>query len=180
MRTAILALSILLISSSAFGAEAKKVVPSVKVTKTVKVAKDVPTSQPASQPTVNEIVDGAKDVMAKAKELSAAKTGRLLILFALLAAVFKLLLSVVKVINPWFGSDKGKKALRITTLVLGLGTYLVTNLAMKMPWYEAIWLACSGPGALMIHELSMLIPWFSSMKAARDAKQVAAVTPEVK
>jgi len=127
----------------------------------VKVDSGVTTENP-----IKDVVTNIKDVVAKAKEVSKTsdKTEKLLIILGLLAALFKLLISLLKVLSKWFTSKVGGTVIRISTLVLGVGVFLVTNLALKMPWYDAVWLSLSGPGALVLHELTLLIPWLRNLQ----------------
>ena len=109
--------------------------------------------------TVKTVVSEVKDVIQKAKDLKKGedaegnKIPKLILICALLAAIFKVLLSILKVVSKWFKSEKGKLVLKLSTLVLGFGTFLVTHLTMDMSWYEALWLSLSGPGALVIQAL---------------------------
>lgn len=78
---------------------------------------------------------------------------------AVLAAVFKVLISGLRMTGTWEGWWRGKDAktaLRIITVTLGLGTFLMSHLAMGKSWFEALVLGLAGPGAMVIHEYSKL------------------------
>lgn len=78
----------------------------------------------------------------------------------LLAAIFKMLLSGVKLSSPFWKGKKGKVALRLSTVLLGAGVFLTSTVAGGATFAEALILALSGPGAIAVHELLALIPGF--------------------
>lgn len=103
-----------------------------------------------------DIVGEVKDVVSAVKDYrSADRSGSLVAIAAILAAVFKILLSVLKASSSLF---KNKAAPKIAALSLGLLIYGFSSLALDMPWYDAIVLAGSGPGAIVVNEIMKLVP----------------------
>ena len=73
----------------------------------------------------------------------------------ILGAVFKLLLSVMKVVGKnvaWFKSKDGKRVLKYSTIGLGAVAGLLANLAFGLHWLDAAQIMLSGPLAVAIHE----------------------------
>lgn len=82
---------------------------------------------------------------------ASAKMGLLLLLLSL---VFKLIISTVKLVSEDFFSQwKGKTAIRIGTMFLGLGVLVLSRVGGGMGWIDAAFLSLSGPGAIVVHEL---------------------------
>jgi hypothetical protein len=110
---------------------------------------------------VSVLPEQARDIARAIDDVRVKRTNRLMLWAALLAAIFKLLLSGVKITGGmpdfWKG-ERGKAALRLTTLGFGGLVYLASTLAMGMSWWEALLLAMSGPASMIIHEYSRLIP----------------------
>jgi hypothetical protein len=52
--------------------------------------------------------------------------------------------------------EKQGAVIRITTLVLGIVVYGVSTVVSGVPWWEALFLSLSGPGAMVVHEYSAL------------------------
>ena len=84
---------------------------------------------------------------------------------ALLAAIFKGLLSLVKVLaknTGWFDSSKGKAALKYSTLGLGAlaaaGAGIAMALGADLAWWDVLIIGLSGPGSMVVHELASLLP----------------------
>ena len=76
-------------------------------------------------------------------------------ILVILGVVFKLLLSLMKVLGrniAWFKSKDGKRVVKYSTLGLGAAAALVANLAFGMNWIEAAQLLLAGPIAVAIHE----------------------------
>lgn len=117
---------------------------------------------------VKDLVDGevtyenvSADVQATIDAVAAARaadrTTRLAAIMALLATLFKLLLSGVKLaggLSIW-GERQGA-VIRIITLCLGICVYFASSIVAGMPWWEAFFLALSGPGAMVVHEYTQL------------------------
>lgn len=96
-------------------------------------------------------------IRAVADIRSADRAGKLAGVMALLAALFKLLLSSVKAMGLLtFWRRRQAAVIRITTLVLGIAVFLMSNLLAGMPWWEALMLSLSGPGSMVVHEYSRL------------------------
>lgn len=75
-----------------------------------------------------------------------------------IAIGLKLFISALKSWGGLFKSDQGKAVIRVITLVAGLAVGLFTNLALKMPWWQAVIVAGGGPAAIALHEIIALIP----------------------
>ncbi len=98
-----------------------------------------------------EVVEAAKELANK--DESDMPTGTLILV--LLGAIFKFLLSTMKLLGknvPWFKTKDGKRVVKYSTLALGAVSALVANLAFGMHWIEAMQLLLSGPIAIGIHE----------------------------
>lgn len=113
-----------------------------------------------------ELVDGEvkiHDVVSNVTEVyEAVKTYRgeqearakLALLLLLLAIVFKMVISVAKLVATEFlSSPKGKTAIRVSTLFLGLAVLMLSRVGVGMHWIDAFFLSLSGPGAIVVHEL---------------------------
>jgi len=115
------------------------------------IASDVTSDQ------VSEELQEAADALSNLK--LADKAGRLMALMALLATVFKLMVSGLKVagtIGFFVRTEKQAVVIRMLTLALGGGVFFFTNVVAGMPWWEALFLAMSGPFSIVIHEFSKL------------------------
>ena len=129
---------------------------------------------------VGDLLAGASEVAKAVTEYRAAKTTgdkaalRLGILAAL-AAIFKFLLSALKLSTPFWKSDKGKAILRLSTLALSCVVFVVAKLAVGESYMSALTLAMSGPLAVAFHEYTYLIPTIAKMK-----KKVVETKPEDK
>ena len=108
--------------------------------------------------TVNDVITNATEVAAAVKNYQDAKkagdkTAIRLGIMALLAAVFKILLSVLKFTSDFWKGTKGKLVLRLSTLVLGVAVFFTAHMAAGESWVNAGLLAVSGPLAIAVHEL---------------------------
>ena len=100
-------------------------------------------------------LDAAKDLKGKSgKSLALA-------LAIFLAALFKMLLSTVKVASKstdWFKTKRGK----YSTLVLGgfaaAGAGAAAMMGVPFDWMDIAVVGLSGPGSMIAHELSALLP----------------------
>jgi len=107
---------------------------------------------------INDVITDAKDVADAVKAFKDAKTAgdklaTRLGLMVLLAACFKVLLSLLKFTSEWWKGDKAKLVLRISTLGLGIVVALLSHFAAGEGWMSAIMLGISGPLAISFHEL---------------------------
>jgi hypothetical protein len=107
---------------------------------------------------MKEILDNANEVLAAYRTVKTTNgsKAKLLAIFAGLAILFKLLLSLLKVVikaDFWKG-DKAKWIIRCTTAVLGLAVFLCANLGAGVPWLDAVMLGLSGPFAIVVHEFT--------------------------
>jgi len=102
-----------------------------------------------------EVAGDAAKVVDAAKSLKDPTLPKGLAIAVLLGAIFKLLLSGLKVVSkfaPWFKSQDGKRVLKYSTLGLGAAAALTANLAFGMGWMDALTILLSGPLAVAIHE----------------------------
>ena len=116
---------------------------------------------------VSDVVREGAEVVDAAKALKDPSLPKGLAIALLLAAVFKLLLSGLKMVSkftPWFKSQDGKRVLKYSTLGLGAAAALVANLAFGMGWIDAATILLSGPLAVAIHEYT------SDSKSAEPSK----------
>jgi len=112
---------------------------------------------------VGDMVANGAEVYQAIQDYRAAKAegrqGLLALVMVALAAAFKLLLSLLKLVlakNFW-KSAKGKVVLRVTCIFLGVGVLVASKIGLGMGWGDAVLLAISGPGALAVHELTDLM-----------------------
>lgn len=123
------------------------------------------------------VVEGA-EVYEAVKAMRDAKKGVNLALFVMaLAALFKFLLSILKlaVASGFWSTRKGKTVTRLTAIGLGVAAMFVAKLGMGMGWGDALFLFMSGPGALAFNE-SMGI--FVGMKDHKDMGEPEKVPAE--
>lgn len=123
-------------------------------------------------PTPAEVVKEAGAVAAAAGEyFTGSKEGdaaaKKFGLLALITTVLKLLLSLLKMASSFWSETRGKWVLRIITLGLGVVIAIVSSMAIGMPWWDAVLLGLSGPGAVALHEYQKLIPALSKKKTKK-------------
>jgi hypothetical protein len=108
---------------------------------------------------IEQVSDELQDAFQAVQDARAAdRAGRLAAMMAALAAAFKLLLSLVKVAGGLSIWKKRQAAIiRLVTLVLGIGVFGISSIVAGMPWWEALFLSLSGPGAMVVHEYSRLL-----------------------
>jgi hypothetical protein len=106
---------------------------------------------------VSGVIGDVGKLVKTVKDLKSGEhAGELVAWMALLAAIFKLLISLLKMASTWF-KEKGKNYIRIATLVLGGGLFIVLTIGAGKEWWEALILALSGPMSLAIHEITKLV-----------------------
>lgn len=108
-----------------------------------------------AEATTGEAVSGVAEVAEAAKALKDPTMPKGLAIAVLLGAIFKLLLSSLKMVSkfaPWFKSPDGRRVLKYSTLGLGGAAALTANLAFGMGWMDALTIVLSGPLAVAIHE----------------------------
>ena len=108
--------------------------------------------------TVGGLVANSAELVSALQTYRAAKTqknqlAKHLAFMLALAALFKILLSVLKWTSDWWKTTTAKNTIRIITIVLGMVVYVVSNLAMGMSWPSALLLSLAGPMAISINEL---------------------------
>lgn len=104
---------------------------------------------------VGDVVADVGEVVGAAKGLGSSKDGKATLIMILLGAIFKLLLSGIKLIKGktnWFRAKKAKRIVKYTTLGLGALAGLMANLIFGMSWIEAGIIVLSGPISVAIHE----------------------------
>lgn len=109
----------------------------------------------AKDSTVKDVIKDGTDVISAAKGVKDSGTPKAVAIAVLLGAIFKLLLSLIKVLAKnvaWFKSQDGKRVVKYSTLALGVLATLTANLAFGMGWVDAIMILLSGPIAVAIHE----------------------------
>lgn len=129
--------------------------------------------------TVNDVASGVGDVVDAAQGLKGKKGTELAVAISvLLAAIFKMLLSLVKVLSKttnWFATKKGKLTLKYMTLGLGVlaavGAGITSSLGAGFGWVEILIIGLSGPGSVAAHELSFLIPGVNKKKEEPKAEE---------
>jgi hypothetical protein len=117
-------------------------------------------------PSVTDVMSDVGGVVEAAKSIKGKSGVELaLAISMLLAIVFKLMLSLVKVASKntdWFKSSRGKAALKYSTLGLGalaaLGAGVASAVGSGMGWVEVVIIGLAGPGAMVVHEISSLLP----------------------
>jgi len=108
--------------------------------------------------TPTDVVKDGASVVSAAKDIANRENDdrpTSLLVALLLAAVFKLLLSLLKVLAKnlsWFKSQDGKRILKYSTIGLGSAAALVSNLAFGLSWVDALTILLSGPLSVAIHE----------------------------
>jgi len=112
------------------------------------------TSAPA---TTGDVIKNGSEVISAAQGLKDPTMPKSVLIAVLLGAIFKLLLSLLKVVAnnmswSWFASADGKRVIKYSTLGLGAVAALCANLAFGMGWMQALVLLISGPLAVAIHE----------------------------
>lgn len=103
----------------------------------------------------DDVVAYGTEVAKAAKDLHGSKTKSVTLWAVLLGAIFKLLLSLVKVVGKNFArfdSKESKRAIKYSTLALGAMAALCANFGFGLPWPNAIEFLLSGPLAVAIHE----------------------------
>jgi len=120
-----------------------------------KVDADEAAAATAEEVDVGDVAKDVGDVIGAAKGLKDGGEGQATLIMILLGAIFKLLLSGVKLVRSktnWFHAKKAKRIVKYTTLVLGGLAALMANLVFDMSWLEAGIILLSGPMSVAMHE----------------------------
>jgi len=122
-----------------------------------KVDADEAAAATAEEVDISDVVKDAGELIDAAKNLKDKQDGTSisLLIMAVLGAIFKFLLSAVKLIKAqtnWFHAKKAKRIVKYTTLVLGGLAALMANLVFDMSWLEAGIILLSGPMSVAMHE----------------------------
>lgn len=105
--------------------------------------------------TVTDVIKDGTAVVDAAKGLKDPSMPKGVAIAVLLGTLFKLLLSLLKVVAKnvaWFKSQDGKRVLKYSTLGLGALAALMANWAFGMSWMDSLVILLSGPIAVAIHE----------------------------
>ncbi len=86
------------------------------------------------------------------------KAAEMVAIAATIAVVLKFLLSALKGWKSYFHTDKGKAWLKVITLLVGFAAFILTNIGLGIPWWQAMIVAGGGPGSILAHEFMKLIP----------------------
>lgn len=102
----------------------------------------------------------AKDTAAELEneKKSQDRTVKLIAAAGTMAAVLKVLLSLLGSWKDFFKTTKGQAWIRVITLAVGLIAFVLSNIGFGIPWWQALILAGGGPGAIIVHELLKLLP----------------------
>jgi hypothetical protein len=105
---------------------------------------------------INDVVSNVTEVYEAVKTYRGEQDAKakLALLLLLLAIAFKTVISGAKLIaNEFLSSPRGKTAIRVSTLFLGLAVLMLSRVGAGMHWIDAFFLSLSGPGAIVVHEL---------------------------
>lgn len=142
-----------------------------------------PSEPPAPDPvvapatvTVDDMVVDTKEVLEalkvyREKRQESGHTSTILSIMALLAFVFKGLLSLLKWTSTFWTTPKGKILVQLATVTLAVLVFFASTMAAGENWLNATILCLSGPLAVAVHEYSALVP--KLRKKAKDSPGVA-------
>jgi hypothetical protein len=114
-----------------------------------------------------EVIAAAAETLSEAdKYFKARKEGisTALILCGAIAALLKLLLSLLRLTSPFWKTTRGKWVLRLITLTIGAIAGVLASVAGGMPWWDALIVFFGGPGAMLIAEYQKMIPFLRPKK----------------
>lgn len=134
---------------------------------------------------VSDIITSGAEVVAAVKAYQASKkdpnkdTNKLAIrigIMLILAAVFKVLISALKLTSQWWGTDMAKNIIRLITIGLGIAVFLISSIATGETWGQALLLGLSGPLAISINEIvDVLVQMFhKTTEALKKLRKVPA------
>jgi hypothetical protein len=133
-----------------------------------KVDADETAKEVAKDTRVGDVVTDVNAVVDATKGLKDKGADKAMVWMLILATVFKLALSGIKLIKSktqWFAKKKAKAIIKYSTLGLGALAALLFNVVGGMGWLEAGMIFLSGPVAVAIHEYT------------KDSKDDPASTP---
>lgn len=113
----------------------------------------------AAQKALSDQEAGAKTAAVKAaEEHHKAQSAKLMAIAAVIAVGLKILMSLLKTWVGFFKTDQGKAAIKAILVVAGFAAFVLTNIGMGIPWWQALIIAGGPPGAIVVHELMDLVP----------------------
>jgi hypothetical protein len=101
-----------------------------------------------------ELIQTKKDYFQVKKEADKHVTN--LALLALLSAICKVVVSLLRLAMPFFRSEKSSNAIRFVTLGIGVFVFLFSHLAAGESVLDSIILGACGPFSVVVHEYSKL------------------------
>lgn len=82
----------------------------------------------------------------------------------MVAALLKLLISLIRRTSSFWKKTKGKWVIRLITLTLGAAAGILANVGLGMPWWDAVTIFFGGPGAVLLTEYQKMIPFLTPKK----------------
>jgi hypothetical protein len=86
-----------------------------------------------------------------------------------LAIVLRITVSILKSWKGMFKTSKSKAYLRLSLVVAGFATFVLTNVGFGLPWWQSLILAGGGPGAMTVHEILKI---FSVLKGEKQYDEI--------
>ena len=110
---------------------------------------------PDAEVDTTDVAGGIDDLATNIKAVMDAddKTAKFMAIMALIAAVLKLALDLLR---KYAKVLLGKKEVRVAALIVGLATFVTAYLATGAEWHHALLVSLGGPGAILITELSKM------------------------
>jgi hypothetical protein len=107
-----------------------------------------------------ELVEpGLEELLAQGaallKTILVLKGGGFLVISAFLVALFKLAISVLKLVSPFF---RKKAVPKLVAIVLGVLAGVFAGFADGSNWMDVLVVMSSGPGAIALNEILKLVP----------------------
>lgn len=120
-----------------------------------KVDADETAAEVAKETGVGDVIKDGTDVADAIKGLKDSGASKAMVWMLILATIFKLALSALKLIKAqtkWFTKKKAKRIIKYTTLGLGALSALLFNVFGGMGWMDAALIFLAGPVSVAIHE----------------------------
>ena len=128
--------------------------------------------------TIGGVVSNAAELVSAVKSYRADKdqnnkVAMHIMLMLGIAALLKILISILKFTSEFWKSDSAPNVLRIIAVLLGVAVYLVSTMATGESWQMALLLGLAGPMSIAVNELVEIIKSMLTKKPA----VVTPVTP---